>query len=381
MENKNQGDQRNPRTAPTFPSTSVPRILGINAVHVNSARQMVQMHTSGRRPNRGDSMVTNSSSIMASSTFPRPTSNVSVPAKLEHGVCNNPQCDHCGQVIIPSPKSSFPIVDQPSITVSDWSIYRIKKPILSSSELDALELRFEFPMPEMIFGNSSIKLQNDKNGATIEFNGLDALDTLESGSDLRVSYHKEWLDSRRSTSPSHKPIDVRERATKDLGGLTSLESVKPYDWTYSTNYKGTVKNAEFVPCNEELPLQKLLRPDPILFFDELILFEDELGDNGISMLSTKIRVMHTCVLVLCRFFLRIDNVIFRVRDTRIYIDLETNKVLREYKIQECPYDQVLQKIKAKVVADPKSLMRDVNWIAQNIPVLSCEVETIPEEGT
>ena len=91
--------------------------------------------------------------------------------------------------------------------------------------------------------------------------------------------------------------------------------------------------------------------------------------------------MHTCVLVLCRFFLRIDNVIFRVRDTRIYIDLETNKVLREYKIQECPYDQVLQKIKAKVVADPKSLMRDVNWIAQNIPVLSCEVETIPEEGT
>ena len=47
----------------------------------------------------------------------------------------------------------------------------------------------------------------------------------------------------------------------------------------------------------------------------------------------------------------------------------------------CPMSLLFEKIKAKVVADPKSLMRDVNWIAQNIPVLSCEVETIPEEGT
>lgn len=371
-------------------NTPAPFSSGINAVHVNTARQMVQMHTSGRRPNRGNGG--NPTTILpppAPSALPRPvnqlamslTAPVSVPAILDHSECRNPQCAHCGQVIIPSPKSSFPIVDQPSISVGDWSIYRIKKPILNSAELDALELRFEFPMPEMIFGNSSIRLQNDKTGACIEFNGLDALETLDEVSDLRVSYHKEWLDSRRlSPAAPQKAPESRERPAKDLGELTSLESVKPYDWTYSTAYKGTVRLAKFVPAAGELPLAKLLRPDPILFFDELVLFEDELGDNGISMLSTKIRVMHTCVLLLCRLFLRIDNVIFRIRDTRVYIDLDTNEVWREYKVQEGSYDEVLQKVRAKVVADPKSLMRDVNWIASNIPVLSCEVETMDMGG-
>lgn len=377
MENKDQKTKRNDGVNTPTRKTSLLHNPGINAVHVDAARQMVQMHTSGRRPNRGEpNNLTAFTPSVAPSTFVRPQINVSVPAKLEHGPCHNPQCDHCGQVIIPSPKSSFPIVDRPSITVGNWSIFRIKQPILSSAELDALELRFEFPLPEMIFGNNSIKIQNDKTGATIEFNGLDALDTLEKASDLRVSYHKEWLDSRRSNSPSTKPTDGREKATKDLGGLTDLETVKPYDWTYSTNYKGTVSNAEFTSANKELPIQKLLKPDPILFFDELVLFEDELGDNGISMLSIKIRVMHTCLLVLCRFFLRIDNVIFRIRDTRFYIDLETNEVLREYKVQEGPYDQILQKIKAKVTTDPKSLMRDVNWISQNLPVISCEIEEL-----
>ncbi len=34
-------------------------------------------------------------------------------------------------------------------------------------------------------------------------------------------------------------------------------------------------------------MDKLRRPDPILFFDEMVLFEDELGDNGCAMLSVK----------------------------------------------------------------------------------------------
>jgi len=131
----------------------------------------------------------------------------------------------------------------------------------------------------------------------------------------------------------------------------------------------------FSETDEKIPVEKLLRPDPILFFDELILFEDELGDNGISMLSTKIRVMPKCLLLLCRFSLRIDNVIFRIRDTRIYIDFDTNLILREYKVQECSYNEVLKKISNKSNNDPKKLLRDTMWVSQNIPVLSCTVES------
>lgn len=306
---------------------------------------------------------------------------VAVPARSHEGNCNNPQCEHCGQVIIPSPKSSFPIADQPSITVHDWSIFTSKRPILSSNELDHLnDHRFDFPLPEMIFGNNHVRLVNEKTGASIEFNALDALDSLDPVSNLKVSYHKEWLSSRTSSSSENDSLVASEKAAKDNAGkdlkhLTDLESLKPYDWTYSPNYKGTVKNLTLTETDEIIPIERLMKHDPILFFDESVLFEDELGDNGISVLSTKIRVMPTCLLLLARFFLRIDNVIFRVRDVRVYIDLELNLVLREYKQQEEAYDSLLKQINTRNTNDAKSLLRSPPWVALNIPVLSTVVES------
>lgn len=94
----------------------------------------------------------------------------------------------------------------------------------------------------------------------------------------------------------------------------------------------------------ELPLDKLRRPDPILFFDEVDLYEDELGDNGMSCLSVKVRVMPACLLLLSRFFLRLDNVIFRVRDTRVYVEFETGQVLRDYCTMEGAYAKLKEVI-------------------------------------
>jgi TIP41-like family len=92
----------------------------------------------------------------------------------------------------------------------------------------------------------------------------------------------------------------------------------------------------------ELPLDKLRRPDPILFFDEVDLYEDELGDNGMSLLSIKVRVMPERMLLLSRFFLRLDDVIFRVRDTRLYIEFETGQVGLDYSVMEAPYSRLKQ---------------------------------------
>ena len=126
-------------------------------------------------------------------------------------------------------------------------------------------------------------------------------------------------------------------------------------------------------------MDRLRKPEPILFFDEIVLFEDELADNGISMLSTKIRVMPTCMLLLCRFFLRIDNVIFRIRDVRIYIDFESDKVMRDYREQEYPYDELYSKVASnKSLNDPKKLLRDPNWVSQNIPVVKSSIELSKE---
>jgi type 2A phosphatase activator TIP41 len=73
-----------------------------------------------------------------------------------------------------------------------------------------------------------------------------------------------------------------------------------------------------------------------------MLYEDELADNGITMLSCKIRVMPSRLLLLARFFMRLDNVLLRLRDTRVYVDFETEEVIREYVAKEEAYEKVCQ---------------------------------------
>ena len=120
--------------------------------------------------------------------------------------------------------------------------------------------------------------------------------------------------------------------------------MKPFDWSYSTDYKGTLRpsSPSFTPCTSPIPLELLKRPDPILFFDDVVLYEDEMADNGITMLTVKIRVMPQRMLLLCRFFMRLDNVLVRIRDTRVYVDFESGEVIREYVAKEEKYEVVRQ---------------------------------------
>jgi len=82
-------------------------------------------------------------------------------------------------------------------------------------------------------------------------------------------------------------------------------ATKPYDWTYTTTYIGHQEIASEYPTSaassqvlwrpadpEEpsnaIPMAELSRPDPILFYAEIPLFEDELHDNGSSSLLVRI---------------------------------------------------------------------------------------------
>ena len=123
--------------------------------------------------------------------------------------------------------------------------------------------------------------------------------------------------------------------------------VKPFDWSYTTDYKGTVTDGQPFkdsPQREEelIPIALLKRPDPILFFDEVVLYESELDDNGISVYTCKLRVMPDRMLLLCRLFMRLDNVLLRIRDTRVYVDFNTGKVIRDYTENEETFSNVKQ---------------------------------------
>lgn len=148
---------------------------------------------------------------------------------------------------------------------------------------------------------------------------------------LKVAYASEWSATREKTSAGIKEV------------------VKPFDWSYSTSYRGIEKRGksgeglakkEEGQEGEQIPLELLKRRDPILFADEVVLYESELDDNGISVLSVKVRVMEQRMLILCRFFMRLDNVIVRVRDTRVYADFGEEKVIREWTSREDKFENV-----------------------------------------
>lgn len=338
---------------------------------------------------------------------------VSIPAKSHEGECNNPQCYHCGSVIIPSPASSFPVQDSPSISVNNWEIFTVRKPILKAKEIDMYEEQLSLPFPEMIFGKNEVRIQNTKHNWGIVFNSIDALDTvLKIGCDpnklLKVAHSKHWFDGKIKKSKSRiesinvsiaaDSVEIESRRINEKLKLLSdlyntyvseedlnanvTKMIKPYDWTYTPRYDGTIlyngeKKYEFCKSELEIPINKLKVHDKILFFDDVMLYEDELADNGISVLSCKIRVMQQRLLLLTRFFLRIDDVIFKIRDVRLFIEFQDNLVIRDIKEQEDTYANVFAKASfLSSDRDPRLRLRDSNWVSGHLPVVSHTVEEI-----
>jgi len=248
-----------------------------------------------------------------------------------------------------------------TITQQGYKITTRKLPILKAAPIERMTLKLGIAPPEMIFGDNSVSIEHIASGWSINFNTLDALDKVDKtgSSMLQVAHSKEWQSTRQE---KHQ-------------GIT--EVVKPFDWSYTTDYKGTLSSGShaFIPTSSPIPLELLRRPDPILFFDEVMLYEDEMADNGVTMLSCKVRVMPARLLLLCRFFMRLDNVLFRLRDTRLYIDFPACQVIREYVAKEESYEVIRLKL-AEGREDPLAQMRDPHRLSELLPVVSKSLESL-----
>lgn len=77
--------------------------------------------------------------------------------------------------------------------------------------------------------------------------------------------------------------------------MPTIVPTKPYDWTYTTMYEGHAngpsipfKRADPTNPGHAIPMDELQRYDPILFYGQTLLFEDELHDNGSSQLLIRL---------------------------------------------------------------------------------------------
>lgn len=247
-----------------------------------------------------------------------------------------------------------------SIIQKGFKISTQKLPILKAEPIERMSSALGIAPPEMIFGDNYVLVEHPATGWGISFNAFHALQRVDkTGKErLEVAYSKEWQQSREDT---HDIKDV----------------VKPFDWSYSTDYRGTLLagSPPFQPTTTHIPVELLKQPDPILFFDEVMLYEDELADNGIAMLSCKIRVMPARMLLLCRFFMRLDNVMIRLRDTRVYIDFNNNEIIREYVAREAGYEKVREAVAGKR-GDVAAQLRDPNHMVDLMPIVDQSLESV-----
>lgn len=250
------------------------------------------------------------------------------------------------------------------LRIHGWEIESCKLPILNSLDREQWEEKLQTShLPEMVFGNSCLNIKHIETGIKIHFNAFDAL----------TGWKSEALP----------PVEVPAAAKWKFRSKPFEQVVLDYDYTFTTPYCGSEmiegdaikveKNSDgacslqWEDCKEKLDLVALAAKEPILFYDEVILYEDELADNGTSLLTVKVRVMPSGWFLLLRFWLRVDGVLMRLRDTRMHCnfgDGSSPVILREICWREATFSSLAAKgspVEASFYSDPSSL-------SQKLPV-------------
>jgi len=235
-----------------------------------------------------------------------------------------------------------------------WFIAVSEGPILPDSELGTLEEKLKLKsMPDMIFDDNmfsisfgaadcSIKNANPKAHLTkpplfsFAFETQPALAGIEPENyeHIRVATATDWQRTR----------DIENAPMKDKG-----------NWTFSTGYRGSLKTANdsinFKPTTRQIDYDRLRdRTKPICKSEDIILFEDELDDNGQAQLRLRFRLMQDCFFILFRYYLRLDNVLIRLIETRYYTRCGENSIVRESCYREMPWEACARHPKAQSFA-------------------------------
>ncbi|KAM7459255.1 hypothetical protein LguiA_036763 [Lonicera macranthoides] len=253
------------------------------------------------------------------------------------------------------------------LRIHGWEIESSNRSILNSLQLQQWEQKLKTShMPEMVFGDSTLVLKHINSGTKIHFNAFDAL----------VGWKQEALP----------PVEVPAAAKWKFRSKPFQQVILDYDYTFTTPYSGseTVEtnpehekgatseegscNLDWEDCEEQIDVVALASKESILFYDEVILYEDELADNGVSLLTVKVRVMPSCWFLLLRFWLRVDGVLMRLRDTRMHCVFGKNMkpiIIRE----TCWREATFQSLSSKGYPSDSAAYSDPSVISQRLPII------------
>ena len=212
-----------------------------------------------------------------------------------------------------------------------------------------------------------------------------------------MPYASEWNVRHQHNVSTHDSVFVAE---VDASASVDTTTNKPrlllnnqWDWTYTTNYCFTHRtcnynnearlvsmidplayivniselrdsNSKWIRCNENGFDVNMLKStnDPILFYLETLLYQDDLEDCGeVISGDIKIRVMPACWYILYRVFVRVDGLVVKLRDTRLFHKFHTNEI---------HVDITLKELAINNDNIPSHMLRDPNLINDRMTIVN-----------
>ncbi|KAL4181151.1 hypothetical protein AMTRI_Chr12g235790 [Amborella trichopoda] len=198
------------------------------------------------------------------------------------------------------------------LCIRGWFIEAKNKPILNSPSLQDWEKRLGTShMPEMVFGDSSLELVHIGSGIKIHFNAFEAL--------------HNWKQE------SLPPVEVPAAAKWKFRSKPVQQVILDYDYTFTTPYCGS----------------EVIEPR---------------GET---------RVMPNCWFLLLRFWLRVDGVLMRLRDCRMYcpFGFEDPSGIPLVLHEICWREGTFQDLAARGFPSDSAAYSDPNHVSHRLPIL------------
>ena len=227
-----------------------------------------------------------------------------------------------------------------------WDFYSHTENMLNSKDLDILIKNKEenglyiSHLPEIFYGFNRLFLINESQNFCYEFNPLQMLSLTNNNVRQKLLKEKEIY---------YIPTQAKSQYSK------TDDTKNEMDWSFSSPYMGHITSINNCIMNKYYPkineTKKFrteksnmvfpeIKVENVLNYNQVQFFEDELGDIGLSEGKIGFGVMDQCFLGLMRCYLRVDNMLVRNIDTKIYHKFGEKYIIRNFSVKEKTYDEL-----------------------------------------
>ena len=227
-----------------------------------------------------------------------------------------------------------------------WDFYSHTENMMNSKDLDILikdkgeNGLFVSHLPEIFYGYNRLFLINESANFCYEFNPLQMLSLTSNTIRQKLLKEKEiyYIPSQAKSQYSKSDDNAADEdwsfSSPYIGHITAINNC-----CMSKYYNKIKKTKKFRIEKSDIKFPET-KVENVLNYNQVHFFEDELGDIGFSEGKIGFGVMNECFLGLMRCYLRVDNMLVRNIDTKIYHKFGDKYIIRNFTVKEKTYDEL-----------------------------------------